>query len=73
MRTDRTTTIIERAFQLARAGTCHSVADIRTRLAAEGYENIHSHLSGSAVQGQLKTALAARGVKAATLDADDDD
>jgi hypothetical protein len=64
---------IERAFQLARSGACHSVADIRQQLAVERHENVHGHLTGASVQRQLKEALAARGVvrHAGTDDEDD--
>ena len=34
---DRTITTIERAFQLAKSSSCISIADIKTRLKAEGY------------------------------------
>ncbi|WP_293873212.1 hypothetical protein [Sphingomonas sp. UBA978] len=61
---------IERAFQLARSGACHSVADIRTQLTAEGHDGVHGHLNGSTIQRQLKDALAARGL---TSSADEDD
>ncbi len=61
---------VERAFQLAQAGGCRSVSDIRRRLADEGHENVHAHLSGASVQRQLRDALAARGVAS---QADDDE
>ena len=53
---------IERAFQLARTGACHSVVEIRHRLHSEGYEGVHGHLNGSTIQRQLREALAARGI-----------
>ena len=53
---------IERAFQLARTGACHSVVEIRHRLHTEGYEGVHGHLNGSTIQRQLREALAARGI-----------
>jgi hypothetical protein len=53
---------VERAFQLARTGACHSVNEIRRRLHAEGHEGVHSHLNGSTIQRQLREALAARGI-----------
>lgn len=53
---------IERAFQLARAGTCHSINDIRERLLREGYANVLSHMSGMSIKKQLNAILAARGV-----------
>lgn len=64
---------IERAFQLAREGACHSVADIRQQLAAEGHEGVHSHLSGVTIQRQLKAALSARGVSSSVMDDDEVD
>lgn len=66
------TSTIERAFQLARSGACHSVADIRAQLTAEGHDGVHGHLNGSSIQRQLKEALAARGVSA-TSENDDSD
>lgn len=44
---------VERAFELARSGTCLSMEDIRRRLKAEGYENTQAHLAGSAIRKQL--------------------
>jgi hypothetical protein len=64
---------IERAFQLARAGACRSVADIRQQLTNERYENVHSHLIGAGVQQQLRDALAARGVVSRVSRDDEDD
>jgi hypothetical protein len=52
---------VERAFQLARTGACHSVVEIRRRLHVEGYEGVQGHLNGSSIQRQLREALAARG------------
>lgn len=60
---------VERAFQLARTGTCHSVVEIRRRLHVEGYDGVHGHLNGSTIQRQLREALAARGISPG---ADDD-
>ena len=60
---------LERAFQLARTGACHSVVEIRHRLHAEGYEGVHGHLNGSTIQRQLRAALSARGISPG---ADDD-
>ena len=59
---------VERAFQLARAGACHSVVEIRQRLNAEGYEGVHDHLNGSTIQRQLRDALSARGISLGTAD-----
>lgn len=68
--TDTRLTTIERAFQLAKAGTCRSVTDIRNQLSVEGYDGVHGHLDGMSIKRQLNAALAARG---ATPSLDDDD
>jgi len=52
----QTKTVIERAFELARGGNCHSVADIIRVLKTEQYVNIDSHLYGPVLRKQL-TAL----------------
>jgi hypothetical protein len=44
---------VERAYQLARSGTCRSVEDIRRRLTAERYESVQAHLSGSSIKRDL--------------------
>lgn len=63
---------IERALELARSGACHSVADIRQQLSAEGHEAVHGHLNGSGIQRQLREMLTARGAQSsATKDVDD--
>ncbi|MEI5687576.1 MULTISPECIES: hypothetical protein [Sphingomonas] len=70
MSRDNTISTIERAFQLARAGACHSVGDIRSQLTAEGHDGVHGHLNGASIQRQLRDVLAARGVDAKPDDAD---
>lgn len=45
---------IERAFELARSGTCADVADIRRALKKEGYSQIDEHLGGQAIRRQLR-------------------
>ena len=45
---------IERAFELARSGTCADVADIRRALKKERYPQIEEHLRGQAVCRQLR-------------------
>jgi glucose-6-phosphate-specific signal transduction histidine kinase len=52
--------VTERAFQLARTGTCRTVDDIRRHLARERYEAINQHLAGRSIQAQLKKLLAER-------------
>lgn len=54
---------VERAYQLARSGSCRSVDDIRRRLTAERYESVQAHLSGASIKRDLialcKAAIAA--------------
>jgi len=55
---DRTITTIERAFQLAKSSSCISIADIKTRLKAEGYSP--EQIDGRVLRGQLATLIKAR-------------
>ncbi len=73
MNGERDVGTVERAFQLARSGTCHSVEDIRIRLSAERHDRIHEHLGGTSIQRQLKALLAGRGIKGRTDAGDDAD
>lgn len=45
--------ILERAFELAKAGDCASIDDIRRRLKAEQYSQVDAHLAGATVRRQL--------------------
>jgi hypothetical protein len=47
-------TTIERAFALARSGTCRTVNDIRMQLRAERFDLIEAHLAGPAITRQLR-------------------
>ena len=49
-----TSTTLERAFELARSGSCASVQDIRRRLKSEGYDQVEAHLSGPSLGKQLR-------------------
>lgn len=44
-------TALERAFELAGAGLCHSIADMRRQLIREGFD--HSQLAGACLMKQL--------------------
>ena len=44
---------VERAFQLARSGTCYDIDDIRRQLEKEGYPGVPQHLSGPTIRKQL--------------------
>ena len=46
--------IIERAFQLANAGDCASVKDIRERLSREDYASVESYIRGASLVRQLQ-------------------
>lgn len=50
---------IERAFALAEEGSCKTITDLRVQLKREQHESVDAHLSGSAVQRQLKQRMAA--------------
>jgi len=47
-------TTLERAFALARSGSCASVNDIRLRLKAERFDQVDAHLAGPAIARQLR-------------------
>ncbi len=48
---------LERAFQLARAGDCASVSDIKKRLIAEGFSG--EQITGPVLSKQLKELIPA--------------
>jgi hypothetical protein len=57
---DHTVTALERAFQLAKSGTCDSVADLKKRLRTEGYSI--TQITGRVLSKQLDALIkAARG------------
>ena len=51
---------LERAFILAEAGPCRTVAEIRTQLKKEQHESVDAHLAGSSIQQQLRQRMTAR-------------
>ncbi|HEU0067008.1 MAG TPA: hypothetical protein VFQ57_07190 [Sphingomonas sp.] len=51
---------LERAFELARTGTCRTIDDIRRQLTREGFELVHAHVSGGMVTRQLKDLMTKR-------------
>lgn len=52
---------VERAFQLARSGTCLSIDEIRQQLRREQRSHIDAHLAGGSIRKQLKQAIALLG------------
>ena len=55
------TTALERAFELARCGTCTSIKDIKQRLNAEGYWN--DVIEGRQLDQQLRGLIEAKASK----------
>lgn len=53
MSDDRRLSTVERAYELARSGRCHSVDEIRTTLIREGYEAVQAHLTGPSIKKDL--------------------
>ena len=51
---------VERAFQLAKSGTCHDMDDIRRQLDNEGYPGVPQHLSGPLIKKQLSALMSPR-------------
>ncbi len=50
-------TTVERAFELARSGTCQNVRDIMYGLQREGYQSCAEHLSSGSLKKQLKLTI----------------
>lgn len=50
----QTPTTLERAFALARSGTCNGVAEVRLALKRERYDQVEAHLAGPAISRQLR-------------------
>jgi hypothetical protein len=61
-------TIIERAFELARAGSCVNVSDIRTQLKRERYDAVEMHIQGSLAKQLLALCRGARAQRNGTGD-----
>ena len=47
-------TTLERAFALARSGTCANVHEIRQQLRAERFDQVDAHLVGPTISRQLR-------------------
>ena len=54
---DARTTPLERAFELAKSGTCASVSEIKQRLKSEGHSV--DQITGAALKKQLKALIQA--------------
>lgn len=49
--------IVERAFELARSGKCHSIQDMIKTLKRERFESVDAHFSSKTLKLQLRTAM----------------
>ena len=58
-------TTLERAFALARSGSCASVQDIRLTLKRERFDNVEAHLAGPSLARQLRALCEAARADAA--------
>lgn len=47
-------TTIERAYELAKSGSCRTVGDVKARLQAEGHERVQDRLYGSSITSALR-------------------
>lgn len=47
-------TTLERAYELARGGTCRTVTDIKQQLTAEGYDRVRDSLYGQSLNADLR-------------------
>ena len=45
---------VERAFELARSGTCHNVQEIAMKLKREQHDSVEAHLSGQSIRRDLR-------------------
>lgn len=50
----QTPSTLERAFALARSGTCAGLDDIRRTLKQERYDQVEAHLAGFSIGKQLR-------------------
>ena len=54
--------VVERAFMVAKSGSVATIAELRAKLAAEGYDNAKQTLSGRSLSLQLtRMIVEARG------------
>jgi hypothetical protein len=60
--------VIERAFELARSGTCSSVQEVGMRLKSERFESVEAHLAGTSIRRQLRELCGRKAVAAVAVD-----
>ncbi|MGZ8298426.1 MAG: hypothetical protein ACXW27_04710 [Allosphingosinicella sp.] len=56
-------TTVERAFELARSGTCDNLPDIVAALKGERHESVDAHLAGPSIRKDLRRIWEAQGGK----------
>ena len=49
--------IIERAYELARSGSCRSVQEVEAKLKAEKFESVLSHLNSPSLRRDLRQIM----------------
>lgn len=49
---------VERAFELARNGSCRTIEEIARRLKQEQFESVDTHLGGASIRKELRQACA---------------
>jgi len=54
MSTSYRPTVMERAYELARSGTCASVSEIRAKLSGEGYYDVAAQIYGPSLTSDLR-------------------
>lgn len=52
-----TSSILERAFELAKSGTCQTIGDIAGHLKRENHTAVEHHLAGQAIRKQLRALI----------------
>lgn len=49
--------IVERAYELARSGSCRSVQELEGRLKAEKFDSVLSHLNSPSLRKELRQMM----------------
>ncbi len=49
---------VERAFEIARSGSCRTIEDIARRLKQEQQDNVDAHLGGTSIRKELRQICA---------------
>ena len=50
---------VERAFEIAKSGSCHTLSDVRRQLSVEGYADGAAQTAGPSIKRQLQALIAA--------------